>query len=586
MKIVFYAPHAGIWVHAFPEALVAEALAQSGHQIVYVTCDRQFSGYCNPMMARRLSYDSPQEKKFATCRNCMDSASRIKQSFGLQGTTIGSCLESQDQREIEAILGKVNRDNFLDLQVDGIPVGRMATYELLLNRKKRSLDFSEPEWAEYEILLGNALRSLFASRRLLDREKPDRVIAYNTLYAVNHVACKLAESRGIPSYFLHAGGNLSRRMETLLFGRRDGVQFYDHLLAFWPSERQTPCMESSIASVTDHFLELLRGRNVYAYSSPKARGKIDLVSRFEIPAGAKVLVATMSSPDERFAAKVIDVMSDGSGKVFADQVEWIRVLCAWLRTRPDLFLVVRVHPREFPNKRERVTSEHARELAEVLGKMPPNVRVNWPDDQVSLYDLAGIADVFLNAWSAAGKEMSLLGLPVVVYAPELLVYPPDLNYAAQTREQYFELIDQALADGWRAERMRIAFRWCALEYEKATIDIRESFPKNVSGLTGQIVNLVERFGMRAMPALWRQLDCIRRARRLRTAPILDAVLTRKMDTPLELIARGGQSTSLEEETLAIRRQAGRLAKALYGVAGGHVPADRLHRQLVNFASGT
>ena len=29
MKILFFAPHAGIWVHAFPEALIAESLAKA-----------------------------------------------------------------------------------------------------------------------------------------------------------------------------------------------------------------------------------------------------------------------------------------------------------------------------------------------------------------------------------------------------------------------------------------------------------------------------------------------------------------------------------------------------------------------------
>jgi len=38
------APHAAIWVHAFPEALLAESLAKNGHEIIYVTCDREFSG--------------------------------------------------------------------------------------------------------------------------------------------------------------------------------------------------------------------------------------------------------------------------------------------------------------------------------------------------------------------------------------------------------------------------------------------------------------------------------------------------------------------------------------------------------------
>jgi UDP:flavonoid glycosyltransferase YjiC (YdhE family) len=54
MKILFFSPHTAIWVHAFPEALVAEALQQGGHEIVYVTCGRQLQRYCVAMSAHQV----------------------------------------------------------------------------------------------------------------------------------------------------------------------------------------------------------------------------------------------------------------------------------------------------------------------------------------------------------------------------------------------------------------------------------------------------------------------------------------------------------------------------------------------------
>ena len=69
-------------------------------------------------------------------------------------------------------------------------------------------------------------------------------------------------------------------------------------------------------------------------------------------------------------------------------------------------------------------SDHAKMLQDAFVTLPRNVKVNWPTDTVSLYDLARITDVFANAWSSAGKEMAWLGLPVVLYSPELTLYPP------------------------------------------------------------------------------------------------------------------------------------------------------------------
>ncbi len=585
MKVLFMAPHAAIWVHAFPEALLAESLAKNGHEIIYVTCDREFSGYCAPMTAAGLLHDSPAAAKARICTRCQHSAGTIKRNFGFRGNSIGDYLDAADRQQVAKLVGEVTRENFLDLRVDGVTVGRFATYELLLNRKKQSLEFTDGEWDEYATHLGNALRSLIACRRILDVEKPDRIVVYNSLYAVNHVACALFESRGVPAYFLHAGGNLSRRMETLLVGRKDGVRLYERLLAFWPSVRHQPCSNDVLARVTDHFLELLRGQHVYAYSAPKSKAPRDLHAEFRIPAGRKLVVATMSSPDERFAAQTINVMKGATGQIFGSQAEWIRALCNWMAGRPDLHLVIRVHPRELPNKRENVTSEHAMALVSIFEELPSNAVVNWPGENISLYDLAGITDVFLNAWSAAGKEMSMLGIPVVVYSPDLLVYPPDLNYSAASAQEYFERIDQALADGWNSERMRAAFRWCAFEYERSVIDIRESYSANVSTLKGRLRNILARVAVRFVPHLWQTLDCKRRARALAASTTINAVLERKCDTLLEVRNFSEPEVALEEETAAIRLQAGRLAKIMYGSSHELTSSDKLGKHLFEFANG-
>ena len=49
-KILFFAPHTAIWVFAFPEALVAEALAEHGHDIVHVGCGEIYRRFCVPML--------------------------------------------------------------------------------------------------------------------------------------------------------------------------------------------------------------------------------------------------------------------------------------------------------------------------------------------------------------------------------------------------------------------------------------------------------------------------------------------------------------------------------------------------------
>ena len=583
MRVMFLSAHAAIWPHAFPEALVAETLAQHGHEVLYVGCGREFASHCAAMSAAGVPWSADARTKSGICDGCERNDRLLRTQFGLAGFSLGSKLTAEDRAEIARRVSQTTPANLLELVVDGVAVGRYALYELLLNRKKGRLDFSAEEWREYLDALRNALASLFACRRILDAESPDRLVVYNSLYSVNRVACVLAERRGIATYFLHAGGNLSHRLETLLIGRGDGVRFYEELLAYWPGVRDKPCSAPALAEVTNHVLELLSGRSFLAYSAARTADGGRARESLGIPAGARVLVATMSSPDERFAAATVGVMSAAAPPIFATQLDWIRELGAWVSSRPDLFLLVRVHPREFPNKRESVTSEHAQTLREALSHLPDNAGVNWPSDNVSLYDLADFASVFLNAWSAAGKEMCLLGLPVVAYAPAALVYPPDLNYVAASRPDYFARIEQALADGWSADRIRAAYRWCALEYEYAAVHIHESFPWAQRRLSAKLRNLLHRVLHRLGKPHWLWwIDC-RRRKPVRAGKEICAMLEQKLATPLSLLEAARGLTSTEAETRALRAEVSRILRALYGDARTGARSASLQAKLESFA---
>lgn len=583
LKVIFFAPHAALWVHAFPEALVAETLAQSGHEVVYVTCGTAFRKYCIPISAAGVPFGASDERKAEVCQRCTRSKNLLKRHFGFAGYDFETRLEVSDNVAIDAIIASTTRLNYLDIKIEGVPVGRYALYELLLNHKKQQLLFSDAEWGEYLQTLENSLKAIFSAKRIFAQEKPDRIVSYNSLYSVNHVVSALAERYGIPSYFLHAGGHLVRRLETLLIGRKDGVQFYSHLLNYWPTVKNDSCAPNLLASVTDHVLELLRGKSGLVYSAPRANNAAELRGRWGIRREVKILVATMSSPDERFAAETIGVMAGSRARLFGTQIAWIKKLLEYVAARPNLFLILRVHPREFPNKREVVKSEHATMLQAELSHLPENAVVNWPEDRVSLYDLADVADVFLNAWSAAGKEMSLLGLPVVAYAGDLLAYPADLNYVASSEADYFEKIALALQEGWSIERLRMAYRWCALEYERATFDIAASFPQKAK--TVPLRDWFYKFLRRINYHFPQHFDCLLKARVLKDRQAINDTFVLALDTPLVLLAASNVTTPNDAETQALRSEVGRLLEGLYGKAIVADEASMVRNKLSSFANG-
>lgn len=582
MKILFFSPNSAIWVHAFPEALVAEAAAQQGNEVVYVGCGGQL-GCCVSPSAYRIPFGAERSEKERICRLCKKNEEIIRAHFGFTGVDLDDVVVADDLSYADEALSSVTPENLLDLVIDGVEVGRIALYELLLEVKKISLDFSPDEWKQYKASLKDAIVVLRGTQRIVSEMHPDRIVLYNALYTVNRVVSRFAELRGIPQYFLHAGGNLSNRLQTLMLARGNTFTYFQHMRYKWREVKENPCSPDVLRAVTDHFLEVIRGRSAWAYSSAAKGGDADLRQFFGVDAGQKVICATMSSYDERFAAETVGAISADIPLLFPKQADWVRALINFVANRRDLSLIIRVHPREFPNKRDGVLSEHARMLQGVLSQLPSNVRINWPTDDVSLYDLANITDVFLNAWSSTGKEMALLGIPVLLYSHDLVLYPSELNYVGTTEQEYFQQLEQALLDGWSSERIRKTYRWCAMEYAYSLLDISESYSKNEYRQGSFFSKVVNKLMTYIAPCREQERDCRNRSAQLSISGKIDRILKNKLDSVLDLDGQDAFA-SYAEETDGLKREVRRLIDALYGDTRINVQQNSLTKRMIDFAN--
>jgi hypothetical protein len=560
LKVLFFAPHSAVWIHAFPEALVAESLKQAGHEIVYVGCGGTLKSHCVAMSAYTVPFEAPASIKNRVCDLCRRNRDIIRESFGFAGPDLEQLATAEDWAAADEAIRSLPAAGLLGLTLDGIEVGKIALYEMLIQRKRGALDLSPGETLRFQASLKNVIIVLRVMGRLLDELKPDRVVLYNALYSVNRVVCLLAKLRGIPQYYLHAGDNLSKRLGTLVLARDHAFSYYRHLCEQWPRFRDRPCPPEAMRAGTDHLLEVARGRSVWAYSAA-AGGSMDLRKTFGVGEGQRVICATMSSDDERFGGEVVGVLPSLGHVLFPKQVDWIGALIEYVKPKPDLFLIVRVHPREFPNKREQVLSDHAVTMQEAFARLPDNVRVNWPTEGVSLYNLAGITDVFVSAWSSAGKEMAWLGMPVVLYAEDLALYPAELNYVGTTREEYFRRIEQALEDGWSAERIRQGYRWSAVEMYYSTLDISESFSKSESAPLAR--KLISRILRTVAPGFEQRRDCRKRTKRLEAGATVNRIIDERWAAAVDMELHRSSITAAEE-TENLKREVARLVDGLFG----------------------
>ena len=475
---MLFAPFANIWEHSFPEALVLESFAEHEVEIVAVRCDGMLQVHCVAMSAASVGPDASLAVRQQVCTACAKRRDLITKAMNIPALVMDHRVTPDDRTTVDALIAGVRPDTWTALEVDGFALGRYAAYEMWLNHKLVSTDLPPEIWPEYLGQLRNTLLTYVTAKRIIANERPDTVVVYNDHYSVNHAFCSAAQLAGIPTYTIHGGSHMLRRAETMWMFRSNHTMENIFQSAAWAHFRAEPVGQQEIDLVGGHFVGLLDASSAFAYSS-KFTGMTptELRERLSIDAHAQVLLATMSSEDELLAVRLIDAVpvTTEDTSLFVDQFEWVDFLFEYARANPNVHVVLRLHPRMFPNKREQVLSTVVSKIMALREDAPANVTFNMPADGIGLYDLMQIVDVLLNFRSSVGAELSSFGIPVVVPAnADFFTYPGEINRIARTREEYRAHVVAALEEGWSIENARRAFRWYSFLFGRVDVDFSDA----------------------------------------------------------------------------------------------------------------
>jgi hypothetical protein len=478
MKVLFFSPFANIWEHSFPEALVAESFATESVEIKSVRCNGMLQTYCVAMSAAGIGPEASLKTRQQVCNACTKRRDLLTSSMGIPAVVMDQWVDDDIRAKVVGLVDSVTPTTWTSLEVDGIALGRYAAYEMWLNNKLVSADLADNMWQIYRGQLSNTLLTYFAATRILAVEQPDAVIVYNDHYSVNHAFCAAAQLAGIATYTVHGGSHIVRRAETLSIFASGHTLEDIFQSAAWAQFESQPIGSQEIDLVGDHLSGLLAANSAFAYSSEfKGTSASELRDRLGVAPGASVMLATMSSEDELMGVRLIDAVPTNvqQKSLFAGQFEWVDFLLEFARSNPATHLVLRLHPRMFPNKREGVLSPVVSRIMKLRDGAPSNVSFNLPADGIGLYDVMQIVDVLLNYSSSVGAELAAVGIPVVVPSNEqFYTYPGEINRTGHTLSQYSSEIDRALTEGWSIENSRRAFRWFAFLFGRMAVDFSEA----------------------------------------------------------------------------------------------------------------
>jgi len=481
LKILANSLHAGIWSHSFPEELLLRSLSEEGHDVTAIRCDGRLEKKCVTMSGMGIKISDTARLVDSACQKCRQRRTLLEFRSPVRSLSLSECLLQTDIDSIDDSLRELTPYNWTEHEFLGHNVARAAAYEFVLEHKLNSQTIPDTLWTAFVGNVKSASIALCAAVRVMDSFHPDLVISYNALYSVNNVVNQEARRRGIKTWAIHSGLSHVNRYERLCVYDSTTIPGFSYSTTEWSHYLKAPLDPDDSAVATTHFMELLGGTSRFTYSKGVSKTSAsDVRARLNIPPNRKILLATLTSGDEIFAAELAGLKPPTNEKsLFESSNAWLKWLIQEMPRFPNCHLILRVHPREMPNKRDSAVSQNSSILHQFFDSLPSTVSVNWPNDDLSLYEIAQITDVCVNFTSSAGIEMMMLGIPTVIpHNAFMAAYAPEISLRGRSRLELSAQISLALETGWSSDYTRLALKWWGFIFQRVGIDIsdRLSYP--------------------------------------------------------------------------------------------------------------
>ena len=417
-------------------ALLALALTLRGARVALLLCDMRLPA-CEVLQVfpesdiERIASQGPNRR---VCWTCHMPVRKFLAELKLPVWTFGQlCHLNGDRSTDDATLG-VDLDGHalagaLRFYRRGDLVGQPAADMML----KRYVDA--------------ATMTAQVAARAIDEIKPDVAVFHHGIYVPQGVIGDVCRARGVRV----VNWWRSYRRQTLLFTHDD---------TYHRTMIREPCDAWLTMPWDDQRRQAIR-----TYLDTRRRGSMDWISFAHTPtddpsAVMSALKLDRSRPAYCLLTNVVwDAQVHFAANAFRNQIEWLRCTLNWFAGRPDLQLIVRVHPAETvaPASRQPIIDEVRR----VLPTLPDNIRVVEPDIKLSTYAIADLCDAAIVFGTTTAVELAASGIPVIV-AGEAWLRNKGVSHDVSSPQDYIAALEtlpigQRL-DGERQDRaLRYAY---------------------------------------------------------------------------------------------------------------------------------
>jgi Capsule polysaccharide biosynthesis protein len=407
------------------DATLAAALRLRGSEVRVLLCDAVLPA-CQMSKAPRVTAESLVSiGQTAYCATCFGRGSAHFENQPL--VTYSRFLTDGDRATAARIAADLPVDQIRAFRFGDLGVGEHAYAGALRFFARGDLEGEPHGTAVLRRYLHAGLLTIMALEGLFRRHPVDVVVAHHGIYIPQGMIVEVARRRGIRV----VTWNPAYRKHSFIFSHDDT---YHHTMVAEPTAtwEDLPLSED----VRQHTLRYLHSRRsgandwIWFHDQPREDAR-------------RVLAEIGAQPDGPYLALLTSVVWDAqlhyASNAFPTMLDWVRETILYFRRRPDLQLIIRVHPAEVRGllpSRQRIADEVARWFPE----LPANVFVIGPEHQASTYALTDHANAIAIYNTKTGVEVAAQGRPVIV-AGEAWIRGKGFSIDVSTPEHYFQVLD-------------------------------------------------------------------------------------------------------------------------------------------------
>jgi hypothetical protein len=413
------------------DSLLAAALTLRGARVEALLCDEVLPACHNCLLGKLQDEWVTNEflrfgPKREICRTCYGPAENMFASLGIPVRRYGDYLEPGEIETAWHLATTLTVDEISEYVVDGLPVGEHARAGAIRFFARTSLDREAHGVEVLRRYFAAALITRFAVDRLLSGQSYRSVVFNHGIYVPQGIVGAVVRRHGghVVTWVM------AYRKNSFIFSHDDT---YHHTL-----------MNEPVRNWMDLDWDEEVETELFDYLKSRWAGGEDWISFSRAPETQAAAIARetgidLSKPSIGLLTNVMwDAQLHYPQNAFTDMWDWLVATIKYFEQRPDLQLIIRVHPAELRGaikSRQPITEEIAREI----GPLPPNIHVIPPQSLVSTYAVMTCCDTVLIYGTKTGVELTSLGVPVIV-AGEAWIRNKGLTIDAQSRAHYLELL--------------------------------------------------------------------------------------------------------------------------------------------------